>query len=533
MIFFLSQFAVEETIDVLTIQRNLRLLYEDKRSRIPILPGVPESFADMHEFFVDLELEEDKRGQVGVTIFRRLDSYRDLVALNTSTGRKRRRLLLSGIAGIGKTTLVSKIAFDWAIQEQYLSSYELMFVLDIRWMRSSMDLIDVIQNQLLRRISRQGILNYLAHNASKVAFIFDGYDEGSQLFLGDDLVDIKELFQNKWLQESMVIVTTRPHKVAEFTDLFGVYAKIKLIGFSSKNINLYIDKFQYVESMTQDEQDALEAFKKFISMQEPAADLSSVPIMLSLMCIVWKNSGEIPERVTPLYVNALKFLAEHRGFNVYANETISRTVLYPIIIELGKPSLTHLLGAEDELIFDIDEFNATTLANAYHLGLVFKERHTFDYSREHVMFIHKTFQEFCAAAYWVSLLETKKKQFDDYLNTISSKDPGHFEYLLRFSCGLNEDAAAVIVSRLVSLHPTPTPLLFYQNEFPYEFQLAINLLLDAHDCGLHTCTSLEPLFHHIDEKYLQIFFSHTRLSVKSRDRKHGGLSYSTTYFDVF
>ena len=195
--------AEEETFNVASIQQQLRTLYIDKRGKIPRFPVVRESFADIEEFYIDLELEENRQGQLGIQS-RELDTYEELVALRSQKGYHLKRLLASGVAGIGKTTLVSRLAHDWAMNKAYISGYEMLFALDIRYIKAHMNLMDVLQNQLLSRVSRQGMLDYLSHNTSSVMFIFDGYDESSEQFLHGHR-DIEDVFQSKWLQKQFGI----------------------------------------------------------------------------------------------------------------------------------------------------------------------------------------------------------------------------------------------------------------------------------------------------------------------------------------
>ena len=492
-------------------------MYIDKRGKIPTFPGVPESFADMHNFYIDLELEENRKGQVG-TKSRRLNSHQELVSLRSQSGQDLKLLLASGVAGIRKTTLVSKLAHDWATEKTYISGYEMLFVLDIRYIKAHMNLMDVLQNQLLSRLSKRGMLNYLIHNAPSAMFIFDGYDESSKQFLHGQR-DIEDVLQNKWLQDSLVLVTTRPHKIAEFTMNFGVYANVKLRGFSDKNVGNYVDKFTNVDNMGKGDRHKLDALKSFLSKDSKTENLYSIPFMLSMICIVWNRNHILPDRITPLYENALMFLAEHKGYAVYADNESFLQAIASIAQALGKPALLHLLEEDDQLIFKPTEFNSTVLNSAYRIGIVSKERHYFDSSVEHVSFIHKTFQEYCAAAYFVSLLNTRRELFDKYLFEFSWEKPKHFEFVLRFSCGLSREAASVIISHLVYLLPPQTELCFYQrcpDNQTLDFGLIENLLYEAHDCEL--VELLQPIFAHVGEIYLDTYISFSWSSKTGTDK---------------
>ena len=485
--FYIFFSAEEEPFNVASIQKQLRTLYFEKRGKIPRFPGVPESFADMQEFYIDLELEENRQGQLGTGQSRKLDSYEELVALRSQSGYHLKRLLASGVAGIGKTTLVSRLAHDWAMNKTYISGYEMLFALDICYIKTHMNLMDVLQNQLLSRVSRQGMLDYLSHNASSVMFIFDGYDVCSEQFLHGQR-DIKDVFQSKWLQDSFVLVTTRPHMVAKFTKMFGVCANVKLQGLSPHNIGEYVVKFTNADNMDREECDRVRTLTSFLQEDHHTRRFYSIPIILSMVCISWNRTHVLPDRITPLYENALMFLAEHKG-NISADNELS---LKSVVQALGKPAFLHLLEAEDQLIFTPNEFNSTVLDYAYRIGIVSKERHYFDTSVEHASFIHKTFQEYCAAVYFVSLFDTRRALFNKYLFEICYEMPEGFEFVLRFSCGLSREAASVIISHLVHLFPPVEVLSIGDRLYQDNFGLIENLLYDAHDCDL--VMLLQPIF---------------------------------------
>ena len=104
-----------------------------------------------------------------------------------------------------------------------LSRCKLLFALDLRDITPSMSLIDAIQDQCLPFVSSKGLLDHLNTHASSITFLLDGFDEVS--WLRDQSLSkqnqFKMLLSGKWLHDSCVIVTTRPHKVSAYIDCFG------------------------------------------------------------------------------------------------------------------------------------------------------------------------------------------------------------------------------------------------------------------------------------------------------------------------
>ncbi|XP_072037368.1 NACHT, LRR and PYD domains-containing protein 12-like [Amphiura filiformis] len=230
-----------------TIRRQLMEEYRETRSKLPLLPGMPEEFAKMEDIFVDLEIIEQDKNPSRV-IGKNLKSYGDLVCIernkeNSQDNELVKRILVRGKPGIGKSTTISKLAYDWAYnkQDSPMLKFELLFVITVNEIDTDTDLIGVIQDQLLPKVSRQNLEELIQSNANSVAILFDGYDEATIHF--DRCKDIKNVLCSKWLAGACVIVTTRPNLVGKFSQVYGPYLQVEIIGFSEKAREKYVNKF--------------------------------------------------------------------------------------------------------------------------------------------------------------------------------------------------------------------------------------------------------------------------------------------------
>ncbi|XP_038049391.1 uncharacterized protein LOC119722985 [Patiria miniata] len=117
-----------------------------------------------------------------------LDSYKDMLVLKSN------RLLIRAEAGYGKTTLLKRIAYDWADmktkgnqtenQQQteptsVLESYELVFVIDVNRMGKKFDIIDAIFSQKLTysKLKKRDLQQYIHDNPERILILLDGTDE--------------------------------------------------------------------------------------------------------------------------------------------------------------------------------------------------------------------------------------------------------------------------------------------------------------------------------------------------------------------
>ncbi len=214
---------------------------------------MPEEFAKMDDLYVDLEIiEEDKKPSRYTT--KTLESYEHLVCIertekNTNARQSKRktervkRILVKGGPGTGKSSTVSKLAYDWACskQDSPISRFKLVFVITVNEINTEADLVEIIQDQLLPEISAESLRAYIQSNASSIVILLDGYDEASNPF--HQCKELKNILQSKWLAEACVIVTRRPNRVGALCQNYGPYLQVEIRGFSTSNQVKYIHKF--------------------------------------------------------------------------------------------------------------------------------------------------------------------------------------------------------------------------------------------------------------------------------------------------
>ncbi len=102
----------EISTDPRTWQKQLKALYRSKRKGIGFLPGSFEEFPS-DEFFVNLQLEQKQKTPTKVK-YVELKTYTDLLSVYDDKGRILKHVLVSGLAGMGKTTMMSRLAYQWA-----------------------------------------------------------------------------------------------------------------------------------------------------------------------------------------------------------------------------------------------------------------------------------------------------------------------------------------------------------------------------------------------------------------------------------
>ena len=324
--------------DIAACKTKLVEEYLHTRSKLPLLPDMPEECANMEDLYVELELllEQKKPSE---TTGQKLQSHHDLFNLKDERGNLSNRLLVKGGPGSGKSSTISKLAYAWSnnTTQSTFQQFQLVFALDLCELRAGMNLIDAIHDQLLPKISKEDLMAYIEAHSRSVAFFLDSFDEAANALQKSD---IKYLLSKNWLQESFVIVTTRPHKLSNFVSAYGMYSHVRLCEFSEEQIRKYVamffqvqPHFHYLDSKYANESNSyiqklmarsdmpLEVQNKVLNLVTfvkkilsiPFKGLSQIPMTLSMLCLLWDETKELQsETITEIYGAALLHLSKRR-----------------------------------------------------------------------------------------------------------------------------------------------------------------------------------------------------------------------------
>ncbi|XP_022083494.1 NACHT, LRR and PYD domains-containing protein 3-like isoform X1 [Acanthaster planci] len=340
--------------------------------------------------------------------------------------------VLSGLAGSGKTTLFDKIASDWAVGCPVLKKYKLVFLLKMFALEQGSDLTDAVFDQLLAedtKVEKNALWSYIKTNPHQVLLLLDGFDELMTTSLDkSSFGSILKILNGKLCRGCTVLVGTRPSHFERLVtrDLVGEqFAHVSVMGFNKEDMREYVKKFY------SDDSDQAEGLLARIQSSNLLSTLAASPMLLLLMCLLWKDHSTLPETMSRLYFKALEYIGKRKNVS---KEEMSRAV-----IALGKVGLLGLLSQGQILSFKENDFEPSVLDMALKAGILTRERVAKVFSlHNNVQFIHKTFQEFTVALYLKDMFETNRETFQKTLYEIMSKGPLGFEYLLRFCCGDNE-----------------------------------------------------------------------------------------------
>ncbi|XP_039615796.1 NACHT, LRR and PYD domains-containing protein 3-like isoform X1 [Polypterus senegalus] len=355
-------------------------------------------------------------------------------------------VVVSGVAGIGKTTMVQKIMYDWARGTQY-QMFSFVFLFKFR----ELNLLDNEQEPqmpLTRLIVRyykylnNQKLKEILKSPESLLFIFDGLDEykhkldftQKQLCSGlDDYfpvhILITSLVSQTLLKGCSVLITSRPTAL-EALNMERVDRFAEILGFFHEQRLMYVKKF------FGDSECGSEVFE-YIEENAILYTMCFNPSYCRIICSVLKSHfnkpeeerGAAPSTVTELFVMFLQ--------NILTNHKRDAEDQQGILLKLGKMAY---YGIVNNCLVFYDNFEMSTFGLQPHLPSPFlsgflKEILQRESTLEHTTytFFHLTLQEFMAACYFYL---DPSVDINDLLVKLNSCKDGRFEIFTQFMTGL-------------------------------------------------------------------------------------------------
>ena len=317
--------------------------------------------------------------------------------------------LVEGSPGIGKTTFCLKLAYDWARETVPTNSSfpKLEFVLLLKCRDIDKDIMEAIKEQLLPEDMKEETWAKFSefikdiHNQEKILIILDGLDElpeKSQHF-------VDKLLRRRILPFCYILVTSRQEKGIDVRKNFEFDLLLEIKGFTEDDAYCYIKK--HFQNVGPKHSSKGETLAKEVKENTLLNALRNNPLNLLLLCVIYEDyDGKLPTSRTELYqviVRCLlrRYCAKH-SLVVPEDNTLEKR-FDEDILALGELAWTCLLN--DRQSFREEELAEREVRNknlvARKIGLLYKEerlkrilRSQYEY-----WFLHKTFQEYLAAAF--------------------------------------------------------------------------------------------------------------------------------------
>ncbi|XP_072354350.1 NACHT, LRR and PYD domains-containing protein 3-like isoform X1 [Scyliorhinus torazame] len=359
---------------------------------------------------------------------------------------------VSGVPGIGKTTMVQKIVYDWAIGKIY-PHFQFVFSFKFRDLNTVHCRIN-LRNLILFFYPYFGnILGELWNNPEGLLFIFDGLDEfkDSTNFADNhknpehqsmctdpeswcEVSDIVySLIQHKLLPGCSVLVTSRP-TTFHLLEKAKINVWAEILGFVGD------ERKEYFNMFFKDQRRVAEAVFKHVAENEILYTMCYNPSYCWILGLSLgpfftqrdRKQQQVPKTVTQLY--------SYYIYNILENH--SREIENPrdVLLKLGEMAFTGV--SEKKILFRNGDLIKYNLHPSQFLSGFLMELLERDNSPQSVVytFPHLTIQEFIAAL--AQFLTLNPRDIRKLLRETHRKEDGRFEIFLRFVVGLSSPQAA-------------------------------------------------------------------------------------------
>ncbi|XP_041070940.1 NACHT, LRR and PYD domains-containing protein 3-like [Carcharodon carcharias] len=423
----------------------------------------------LRERFINVsitEVDEDNQNDENIEFI----EFDDLFRPPSGQVQTALTVVTKGIAGIGKSVLVQKLIYDWAIGAA-LTEYDLIFIFPFRELSLlSKEKKEITLPELVKQYypHMESCKSMLANEAIRTLFVFDGLSDGElevnfnkhvvcrdlsgAVTLGTILVN---LIKRELLPSASIWITTRagtkniipPQYVDRVTEIKGFQEQEREDYFRRR-----CEKQQLAEKIIQ-----------IVKKQRNLFFMCSVPafccILFSVLETVLKSTeskDEIPQTLTEVYSHFLVHLILFQEEKVeFVKEELQAELLCSkrgSIFSLGKLAFERSFNQGPQTVsFTETELKSHNIELPFVCGGLCKgngEREKTSYS-----FVHLAVQEYFAALYvFLSFHNQKKnaigkrfKLFEkcsysqvckEACESASKDGKGHQEFFLRFLCGL-------------------------------------------------------------------------------------------------
>ena len=381
--------------------------------------------------------------------------------------------VVTGSAGVGKTSLCLHIVEQWLKGELLPHDIHHVFLIHLRYLAASNscsveDLFFRYQKGVIKP-NAEGIGEFfeqLRYEPEKTLLILDGWDEIPTETIEENYFDLHytekvdmprlviSIINRSIIPSVRILVTSRPRSI---TSAFNFDRKARIYGFTPDKIDDYIVKFSSKDDNLKTH------IREYIDANVNIKSICSIPSHLNMICrivkdmIGLKNNPDLPQTLTELFVHVVGNILRNRHPDFKLRQVSKRVNVIGILKEavlsharIARYGMEHkpikITFTED----DVDNFRLTNVATKCGLMTGSEETPNAAYvSTDYAVFSfqHLTLQEFLAA---VELLSEIKHVED----MTSRPSDGQLDFMLVFMAGLlgNNRTAPF----LDSLQLTPT-----------------------------------------------------------------------------
>jgi hypothetical protein len=435
--------------EVLDVELDVELVY-------PLLPTLLKCISDQQHYIHHQETEI-------VRTYEELFNPTESCELFKVVQHK--HVLITGIAGVGKTTLSQYLCYVWAQEtSEKISQEEKKRLEKFKAWRDQTSIIirvalrdllhdpekliagtsaiDFLWNYLKSRYNERSFYEEsslltqeqreetLKHRlkeeekAGRLVLVLDGYDE-----VAKEVYNLKhlEILLKKLLSMARLILTSRPYYLDDLSTKYRCRFETmyRVTGFSDHNIYQYIDNF--FSHLIQPKEERGIALTQYLQRNRSLWGTCHVPINLELICSAWDHHPFKQESltITDLYDKVVLFLCRRylqkseidislifdEDILEYCQQEIDflkhlafLSVLNQEVVTALKDSVRFIIGNIQLAEKDLPKWKLKFIKQILQAGFLKSIKEGGNEAEKHYYFPHRTFQEYFAARYFVDCL---------------------------------------------------------------------------------------------------------------------------------
>ncbi|XP_075139680.1 NACHT, LRR and PYD domains-containing protein 12-like [Leptodactylus fuscus] len=365
-------------------------------------------------------------------------------------------VMVRGVPGVGKTTLMQKFVCDWVNRKLY-QRFSFIFFFKFRKL-NQLHKVNLEMLILQEYPHLENHLDIILQNPEELLFIFDGLDESvhqmdfwsNKLLSNVKQVDSLDLIVVSLVKQSLlpgcyVLMTSRPTKLASIGT--GVFQRVfEIMGFFSKEREIYFQSFFENKEIS-------DTIFKYVKENATLYTFCYLPSYCWIICTVLSRSFQttssdqqvtlLPRTVTQLFAI---FVA-----NILSNHSLDKSDAQKILQSIGWMAQHGVMN--HKIIFDerdLGSFNVDTSSQLLSSFL----NETDQPPNVNFSFLHLTVQEFFAAL--VHYMDFNQEKLQKSLKDAQHYDDNRGEIFLRFLCGLSDVSTGSILKRYLGALSTRT-----------------------------------------------------------------------------
>ena len=430
----------------------MKLLKKEYKRRSQLRPLLWDSTIQLPIEQVYTRLKIVSRGKLAIQI--KDDEVNVFDIFKVPDGGEDVMTIVEGSPGIGKTTFCLKLAYDWAHgnipSECSFPKFEFVFLLKCRDIDG--DIMEAISEQLLPRGMEKSVekllhfMKDIRNQERLILIILDGLDELPE----KSRHHVDELLHRRILPFCYVLATSRQEQGIEVrkTFVFDIHLEIK--GYTESDSTAYVRRHFETIGQSPKGEGLIEEMQQNTFLHA----LRNNPLNLLLLCVIFEDyEGNLPTSRTELYQVIVRCLLRRycvkNSMAVPEDNNTLQERFEEDIFALGQLAWECLLN--DRQSFSEGKLAEREVKNqnmvARKIGLLYMEESLKRISPQHeYWFLHKTFQEFLAAAFIMRKL--RKGELNVFEYTTFDDLVGKYPQVFLFVSGLLGEKATVLFTQI-------------------------------------------------------------------------------------